>query len=157
MSCFDLFLHPKLKRWASNWTRLVLRVYGMDCLSWARRDTYRQRWANHPGLFVQMDFDSTLGYPGEGPPRRPPRRYLGLDFSCCVPWLRWTLPRVCLGVLALTCFGLLAPSGSTVFCCWSCLSSLPLVLSVCLAVSRFCCSCCMAPWRCLFCLQLLVK
>lgn len=110
---FDLFLHPKLKRWASNWTRLVLRVYGLDCLSWARRDTYRQRWANHPSHFVQMDFDPTLGSFREGRHRRPPRCYLGLDFSCCVPRPRWILPLVCLGVLALTCFGFSALFGHT--------------------------------------------
>ena len=74
---FDILSHHKLKRWAANWARVIIRICGISCLDWAKRNVFRRRWASNAKHFVQMDFDSTLGFPGEGPPRRPPRFHLG--------------------------------------------------------------------------------
>ena len=58
----------KFKKWASNWVRLVLRLKGPCCLDWSDRSIYRHsdRWTC-PHSLRKVDFDSTLGYPGEGP------------------------------------------------------------------------------------------
>ena len=77
---------PKLRRWCSNWLRLLLSLVGPSCLVWNDRSVYRQRCFGFPRLdFVQMDFDATLGFPGEGP--------LCLFVFCllcpmtvCLPW-----------------------------------------------------------------------
>ena len=61
---FDLFSHHRLKRWAANWARLLIRICGVGCLDWAKRNVCRRRWASNAQHFVQMDFDSTLGFPG---------------------------------------------------------------------------------------------
>ena len=64
---------PKLKRWASNWARLVLHLLGPSVLSLHDKSQFRQ------GPFIsleaskefrrqQFEFDSTFGFPGEGPP-----------------------------------------------------------------------------------------
>lgn len=74
---FELFSHHRLRRWAANWARLILRVYGKKVFDWQKRDIYRRRWTDNPRHFAHMDFDQTLGYPGEGPSRRTPQCYLG--------------------------------------------------------------------------------
>lgn len=67
----------KCRRWASNWIRLVLLLLGPSVLSFANPAEYRR--SPFPfGLassfssvgsdrFGDLDFDSTLGFPGEGP------------------------------------------------------------------------------------------
>ena len=57
-----------LRRWSSNWCRLTLRLVGKDCLSWSDRSKFR-RSSHAAGIVVHsaLEFDSTLGYPGEGP------------------------------------------------------------------------------------------
>ena len=57
----DLAMLPPTRRWASNWIRLVLRATHFSILpSFLDLPHRRQRY-----LF--MDFDQTLGFPGEGP------------------------------------------------------------------------------------------
>ena len=70
---YDLAMLPKLRRWASNWVRLILSLCGPSVLSWSDRSLFRRRFpvlgrpvAGVPPL-SQMDFDCTLGFPGEGP------------------------------------------------------------------------------------------
>ena len=44
---------PKLRRWCSNWLRLILSLVGPPCLSWSDRSTFRQTAFDHrlfPGL-----------------------------------------------------------------------------------------------------------
>ena len=68
---YSLAEMPRLRRWASNWAGLVLGL-----LSWARElpldflsPSYRLRSSGLPLTLheVLRDFDSTKGYPGEGP------------------------------------------------------------------------------------------
>lgn len=55
-----------LRRWTANWSKLVLKLLGRQVLYIHDRSLYRQCSMN--GFpFCQMDFDATLGYPGEGP------------------------------------------------------------------------------------------
>ena len=67
---FDLGSMPKLRRWASNWVRLILRTLGVQVLHFKDRSLFRQtcrdslpRQTSH----AVKDFDSSLGFPGEGP------------------------------------------------------------------------------------------
>ena len=60
---------PKLKRWASNWVRLVLLI--SPHLASISSDGISSR--RHASSWIlphewSMDFDSSLGFPGEGPP-----------------------------------------------------------------------------------------
>ena len=55
---------PRLRRWSSNWVRLVLRT-----LPWAPPEP-SDRCASRPALLYRpplLDFDSSLGFPREGP------------------------------------------------------------------------------------------
>ena len=82
---------PKLRRWASNWLRVVLCILdfrGAALVSPHRR-LHGLRWTSPRPipdlpwtLYHHMDFDSTMGYPGEGP-----------------FWVLSTLPRTLLLVL----------------------------------------------------------
>ena len=118
---FDLISLPRTRRWASNWTRLILRILGPDALRLSRRDIFRQsrieRAAPTKGSTPNkrdhstLDFDTTLGFPGEGWCVSLFRLWLFIGFSCtwisaCRSGVR--LARVPLSVL--TC----CPSGS----CW---------------------------------------
>ena len=59
---------PKLRRWCSNWLRLVLSLVGPPALDWGDRSLFRQASPScGPSGFLGLDFDSSLGYPGEGP------------------------------------------------------------------------------------------
>ena len=136
---FDIFSHHKLKRWAANWARLIIRMCGVKCLDWSKRDVCRRRWASNIQHFVQMDFDSTLGFPGEGPPRRPPRFHLGPSFALSA--LSLLFVQFGLGFVASFSFCVLVGL-ALVVSPWSVFSSCP-------AVSRLPCSCCLAPWQCL--------
>ena len=69
---FDLAAFPKLRKWASNWARLILRVLGLKALHFANRAVYRlplpiKDAPCHACPHDALDFDATLGYPGEGP------------------------------------------------------------------------------------------
>ena len=69
---YDLAGLPKTKRWASHWVRLVILVSGPVVLSLRDRSCFRRTWRSH-GITARaspmssLDFDATLGYPGEGP------------------------------------------------------------------------------------------
>lgn len=100
---------PKLRRWISNWVRLVLCLLGPCALSFSDRSLYRSPAFpfGFPGAVdfptehlphVRRQFDSTLGFPGEG----PLGFFTGL-FSC--PFFLavvWTL-------LGVGCHGVLIP------------------------------------------------
>ena len=68
---------PRMRRWAANWTRLIVMMLGPGVLYLHDRSLYPKPL---PSVSVvagcQMDFDSTLGYPGEGPFRPRSRCYL---------------------------------------------------------------------------------
>ena len=81
---FELGGIAKTKRWASNWIRLVIRLIGPNVLQLNDRSLYPQRsdaafnarfsrrldsTPLNPAMPFKplMDFDQTLGYPGEGP------------------------------------------------------------------------------------------
>lgn len=77
---FRLASFPRFKRAFSNWVRLVLRICGPCALSFTDRSLFRApRYmaksvccGDVPKVslsdFHGLDFDATLGYPGEGPP-----------------------------------------------------------------------------------------
>ena len=67
---FDLFSHHSWRGGQPIGPGFWFRICGVGCLDWAKRNVCRRRWASNAQHFVQMDFDSTLGFPGEGPPRR---------------------------------------------------------------------------------------
>ncbi len=66
---FDLAAIPPLRKWASCWVRFVLLLGGRELLKVNDRSLFRQ---THPPCsslrFDLLDFDQTLGFPGEGPP-----------------------------------------------------------------------------------------
>lgn len=78
---FDLATFNPLRRWASNWIRLVLLLLSCSALQLSDRSINRVSHVRSrvrygvgldfpmcPGLdFSGMDFDATLGFPGEGP------------------------------------------------------------------------------------------
>ena len=83
---------PRLRRWAANWVRLILLCLGPHALYFHDPSLY-PRSLPAPSVVAgcQMDFDSTMGFPGEGPFR--PRSWCYLSF--------WRLS-LCLSVLSLS-------------------------------------------------------
>ncbi len=71
-SLYDLAELPKTRRWISNWARLLLSMCGHSLLRLSDRSLFRR---GHLGLWTlpdafltsPLDFDSSLGFPGEGP------------------------------------------------------------------------------------------
>ena len=76
---------PKLRRWCSNWLRLILSLVGPPCLSWSDRSIFRQTAFDHR-LFPGLTFDATLGFPGEGPVSLRLFCWLCPSFVCW-PWI----------------------------------------------------------------------
>ncbi len=81
-----------LRRFLSNWSRLVLILLGGKLPWWGWKDSSRfghYSKASYPAAFAvscsQMDFDQTLGFPGEGPFRVWTILVLSLDLSFCSP------------------------------------------------------------------------
>ena len=67
---FDLASIPKLRRWASNWVRVVILLLGAKVLKLSDRCTYPYPWfkpSRNGDSEAVLDFDQTLGFPGEGP------------------------------------------------------------------------------------------
>ena len=68
---FKLASLPKTKRWASNWTILVVKLLGSSCLFLSDRSLYRRGNLRNripkAEPFQMLEFDKTLGFPGEGP------------------------------------------------------------------------------------------
>ena len=115
---------PRTKRWASGWIRLTIALIGFGCTFYGEKTVYRR----HRPL---LDFDATLGFPGEGPPPssfpdglrswtcsiplslptysdpslRPPLPRFSKMPACCVCPLRWYLFQVLL-------FSFAAPGGA---------------------------------------------
>eukprot|EP00435_Cladocopium_sp_Y103_P027343 s4606_g6.t1 len=86
----------KLRRWASNWMRLTLLLLGPAALDFSDRSVFRSSCRScvpsqdgvssepgfaRPNLDFGLDFDATLGYPGEGPLDFPLFSTLFLFFS----------------------------------------------------------------------------
>ena len=68
---FKLAEIPKVRRWISNWISLILGLsfQSMFCLPGLSSENWRCRQRSLPINLHQVvrDFDSTLGFPGEGP------------------------------------------------------------------------------------------
>eukprot|EP00435_Cladocopium_sp_Y103_P022128 s659_g5.t1 len=59
---------PKSRRWVSNWVRLVLLIQPNLPLFFTAPECFRIHPATYmPPTHALMDFDATLGFPGEGP------------------------------------------------------------------------------------------
>ena len=117
---YDLAALPKTKRWASHWVRLVVLLAGPGVLSLSDRSVFRRTWKTHgvPSRLApcsSMDFDATLGYPGEGP---------ALSFGfLAVGALRGPLVCWCFAVLRFwIAVSLLLGGGSRWSCVFLCLS-----------------------------------
>ena len=81
-----------LRRWAANWARLVL----LTCPGLV--DFLLRPGRRHPNLPISprewfMDFDATLGYPGEGPLRLPFALFLLLLICQASLWIVLAAPR----------------------------------------------------------------
>ena len=112
---YKLANHPRLCRWASNWAVLFIKLVGPQALDFADRSLY---FCPRAASVVQMDFDASLGFPGEGPsvsgclpaacsvcpsfvqmdfdatlgfPGEGPSVPLGLSCFACFPGPRWML------------------------------------------------------------------
>lgn len=92
------------RRFASNWVRLVIRLLGLCCLDFPNRNIYPLPWPDpvpHLGLSSSMDFDATLGFPGEGPLTLHLALssfgflYLGMFFPSC--WVLCCFAAACWG------------------------------------------------------------
>ncbi|CAL1144812.1 unnamed protein product [Cladocopium goreaui] len=86
----DLFLLselPKTKRWASLWMRMVLRLIGSACLHFSDRSLFRQtvltRYEATGHESEQKGFDSSLGFPGEGPAMTNQPQIVGFRSMSC--------------------------------------------------------------------------
>ena len=67
-SIYKLARLPPTRRWASNWVRLLIRIFGQDCLCWSDRSIFRQSLnAQERNRAWPLDFGACLGFPGEGP------------------------------------------------------------------------------------------
>ena len=132
---FALGTFNKLRKWASNWVRLMLRLLGPQVLSFHDRSMFRQRYGSAIGYSrhdhlryndVQaqsdvdledtesVEFDSTLGFPGEGPPSH--------NTTCLIPQLQGNnlrLSRPCrLDFLNTRSAGFYSPSPTQDTCGW---------------------------------------
>ena len=111
---YDLAMLPKLRRWASNWVRLILSLCGPSVLSWSDRSLFRRRFpvlgrpvAGVPPL-SQMDFDCTLGFPGEGPSVAVLTCLLALlthGALCCTVGFSKVFPKALVSVAVLSSHG----------------------------------------------------
>ena len=77
---------PPTRRWASNWIRLVLLMSSRPFVDFTDRSTFRAPRSSFPSLapHCSMDFDATLGFPGEGP--APTNFLLGFLLSAAMPF-----------------------------------------------------------------------
>ena len=113
---FKLSSLGRFRRWVSNWLRICILMCGSQFVSIGDRSTFRSPWPaiKKESLFhdslkdhTSLDFDSTLGFPGEGPSFSvSPQALLSYLFGfCCV--LRF--PCLVLGLLTWISF---------CFACW---------------------------------------
>eukprot|EP00438_Fugacium_kawagutii_P005252 Skav228634 [mRNA] locus=scaffold204:32195:36586:+ [translate_table: standard] len=109
MACF-----PGLRRWAANWMRLVTLICGAEVLELQDRSRYRRRISPGESRIVRrwnersLDFDATLGFPGEGPRKDP----FDFDTPDAIPGMfgAWTFAPFHLLLNSLTLFLLLLSS-----------------------------------------------
>lgn len=73
---------PRTRRWASGWVRITIRLIGFSCIEFGDKSKFRRRGPI-------MDFDSTLGYPGEGPVLMPISDGFRQWASCFISSLHW--------------------------------------------------------------------
>ena len=113
---------PPLRRWASNWVRFSLGLCGFTLLASCSSDRRRHAifWSSKGSLpyglrhrlnsaSCSIDFDSSLGFPGEGPTRGPsflPFFRLWLFLFCSSPSFSLSGLRV---VGAMESHGMLGP------------------------------------------------
>ena len=66
---YDLAESKTLRRWASNWVRLMLLILGPKLVSFRDRSVFRFVPIHRDSRFQkpQLSFDSSKGFPGEGP------------------------------------------------------------------------------------------
>ena len=78
---------PKTKRWASNWVRLVLMICPNLPAFYASDECFR-KYSNLPSRIRvwNLEFDQTLGFPGEGP-SMPPKRLSAPPFLVFVSFV----------------------------------------------------------------------
>ena len=87
---FRLAELPRCKRWISNWTLLFLGLASRGFCGFCSLSMQSPRFRSPlpPPSFYHhlLDFDSTLGFPGEGPACFVVARslFLGLVFLCCL-------------------------------------------------------------------------
>ena len=83
---YKLATRKPLRRWISNWTSLVIKLIGPRSMELADRSLYRS-FPLHASYIHHgsMDFDASLGFPGEGPPSCPPfvQPRFGFGSSAC--------------------------------------------------------------------------
>ena len=135
---FKLSSLGRFRRWTSNWVRLCILLLGPNFISIGDRSSFRSPWPaklkrslahdsseNHSS----MDFDSTLGFPGEGP-FLPGSFFVGFlcHFGlCCV--LRFPLSFRCLLTWTSFCFACWWwVVAAACLRCFRCLLGRPLVL-----------------------------
>ena len=95
---------PPLRRWASNWLRLTLLIFGLPIVDFKGRagKFFRMNKLSRSRCLQTMDFDATLGYPGEGPPPSSFLSYLGFCYLSILSSLTSSSPTF-LGGAGLRC------------------------------------------------------
>ena len=95
--------HSLLRRWASNWVRLVFLMLASVVFSFKDRSSFRCcRGSGGLSLdFSSFGFDSTLGFPGEGPIFVLPVLVWFCLFGCSSPV--FVLLAACLGAVGCCC------------------------------------------------------
>ena len=90
---YDLAAISGLRRWASNWVRLVLLSGCLKSVRLWDKLIPSELW-HGLGPSSSMDFDATLGFPGEGPKFWIAYGFRGFCLMCFVPVLLFVGPLV---------------------------------------------------------------
>eukprot|EP00435_Cladocopium_sp_Y103_P058885 s1903_g20.t2 len=108
---YDLAALPPTRKWASNWLRIILLLCSPAIIHLRDRSLFRRASSHRPRPclqscspldFSKMDFDSSLGFPGEGPV---------MDFLCRLGLgLGFRRRPSSLGILSLMAFALANPA-----------------------------------------------
>ena len=108
---FKLSSLGRFRRWSSDWLRLCIMLMGPSFLYIGDRSLYRSPWQSlrkvappHSLYHHSLDFDASLGFPGEGP--------FGFCFFCVWLVLLWSVAFRSSGLLTWTsfCFACFVPS-----------------------------------------------
>ena len=114
---YELAVLPRLHRWSSNWARLIILLNPKSILKLRDRSLYRRTsvhqvrsgFQHSPRLdFSCLDFDSTLGYLGEGPGFSSPRPgpWISPWISALLCIIGFSLSSPPLPLFPLSCLGL---------------------------------------------------